>query len=239
MKKVLIVVAIGTAVLFGTCSAGIPGLPGAHAQVAKAANKLPKGIGGRAYLNSTGSIFTAKIQLPNTMKVSNATAYIYSGFRAVNGTEADIGLQYSSTYNIWKPVMKVGAKNEETYIEGEKQFTYKKGFRPGSTVQMTIYKNLNGNTRATFWGTNNHGYTGRIIAEIKGSNIGSISKWKTLATAAVSTESQRSAIIANFSTSFTGIKIDHKTVTPVVDIEDCATVNASAGSVSITVKKTK
>ncbi|WP_077735701.1 YrpD family protein [Bacillus sonorensis] len=201
MKKVLIVVAIGTAVLFGTCSAGIPGLPGAHAQVAKAANKLPKGIGGRAYLNSTGSIFTAKIQLPNTMKV--------------------------------------GAKNEETYIEGEKQFTYKKGFRPGSTVQMTIYKNLNGNTRATFWGTNNHGYTGRIIAEIKGSNIGSISKWKTPATAAVSTESQRSAIIANFSTSFTGIKIDHKTVTPVVDIEDCATVNTSAGSVNITVKKTK
>ena len=31
---------------------------------------------------------------------------------------------------------------------------YTKGIKPGSTVQMTIYtKNLNGHTRATFWGT--------------------------------------------------------------------------------------
>ncbi|MCI4170801.1 YrpD family protein, partial [Bacillus spizizenii] len=80
----------------------------------------------------------------------------------------------------------VGAKNEETYIEGKDKFTYNKVFRPGRTVQMTIYKNLNGNTRMTLWGTNNYGYTGRIITEIKGTNIGTISKWKTLATAAVS-----------------------------------------------------
>ncbi|NDK03889.1 Uncharacterized protein YncM [Bacillus subtilis subsp. subtilis] len=135
VKKVLIAGAVGTAVLFGTLSSGIPGLPAADAQVAKAASQLPKGIGGRAYLNSTGAVFTAKINLPDTVKYDTvSTPYIYSGFRATSGTEADIGLQYSKQYNVWKPLMKVGSKNEETYIEGKDKFTYNKGFRPGSTV---------------------------------------------------------------------------------------------------------
>ncbi|MEC3607338.1 YrpD family protein [Bacillus glycinifermentans] len=237
LKKWLMASAAGAAVLFGTFSAGIPGLPGADAQVAEAASKLPKGIGGRAYLNSTGSVFTAKIQLPSNIEVVNATAYIYSGFSAKNGTESDIGLQYSPTYKVWKPLMKVGSKNEETYIEGKEQFTYTKGFRPGSTVQMTIYKNLNGNTRATFWGTNNDGYTGRIIMEIQGTNIGTLLRWKTLATAAVSSESQRDAIRANFSATFNSITIDNKAVTPVVDTQDFATVAPSGNNVTISVKK--
>lgn len=237
MKKWLMASAASAAVLFGTFSSGIPGLPGAGAQVAEAASKLPKGIGGRAYLNSTGSIFTAKIQLPSNIEVANATAYIYSGFSAKNGTESDIGLQYSTTYKVWKPLMKVGSKNEETYIEGKEQFTYTKGFRPGSTVQMTIYKNLNGNTRATFWGTNNDGYTGRIIMEIQGTNISTLLRWKTLATAAVSSESQRDAIRANFSAAFNGITIDNKAVTPVVDTQDFATVVPSGNNVTISVKK--
>lgn len=151
MKKILIAGAVGTAVLFGTLSSGILGLPAADTQVAKAASQLPKGIGGRAYLNSSGAVFTAKIKLPDTVKNDDSvsTPYIYSGFSAKSGTEADIGLQYSKQYNVWKPLMKVGSKNEETYIEGKDKFTYNKGFRPGSTVQMTIYKNLNGNTRMT------------------------------------------------------------------------------------------
>ncbi|OBA08406.1 hypothetical protein A9D36_06220 [Bacillus subtilis] len=239
MKKVLIAGAVGTAVLFGTISTGIPGLPAADTQVAKAASKLPKGIGGRAYLNSTGAVFTAKIKLPDTVKHNDSvsTSYIYSGFRATNGTEADIGLQYSDQYKVWKPLMKVGSKNEETYIEGKDKFTYNKGFRPGSTVQMTIYKNLNGNTRMTLWGTNNDGYTGRIITEIQGTNIGAISKWKTLATAAVSYESQRDAIKTTFSTSFNNITIDNKAVTPVIDTQDNAKVSVSGNNVTISVNK--
>lgn len=239
MKKVLIAGAVGTAVLFGTLSSGIPGLPAADAQVAKAASQLPNGIGGRVYLNSTGAIFTAKITLPETVKNSDSvsTPYIYSGFRATSGTEADIGLQYSKQYNVWKPLMKVGSKNEETYIEGKDKFTYNKGFRPGSTVQMTIYKNLSGNTRMTLWGTNNDGYTGRIITEIQGTNIGTISKWKTLATAAVSYESQRDAIKATFSTSFNNITIDNKAVTPEVDTQDFAKVSVAGNNVTISVNK--
>ncbi|CCU58377.1 YrpD family protein [Bacillus subtilis] len=239
VKKVLIAGAVGTAVLFGTLSSGIPGLPAADAQVAKAASQLPNGIGGRVYLNSTGAVFTAKITLPETVKNNDlvSTPYIYSGFRATSGTEADIGLQYSKQYNVWKPLMKVGSKNEETYIEGKDKFTYNKGFRPGSTVQMTIYKNLNGNTRMTLWGTNNDGYTGRIITEIQGTNIGTISKWKTLATAAVSYESQRDAIKATFSTSFNNITIDNKAVTPVVDTQDFAKVSVAGNNVTISVHK--
>ncbi|MGG1240264.1 YrpD family protein [Bacillus sonorensis] len=237
LKKWLMASAVGIAMLFAAFSAGIPGLQGADTHVAKAASQLPNGIGGRAYLNSTGSVFTAKIKLPDTIQINNATAYIYSGFRAKNGTESDIGLQYSTLYKVWKPLMKVGAKNEETYIEGKDQFTNHKGFRPGSTVQMTIYKNMNGNTRATFWGTNNEGYTGRIIMEIQGTNVGTLLKWKTLATAAVSSESQRSSIKADFSASFTNITIDQKAVTPVVDTQDFAKVVPSGNNVKICVKK--
>lgn len=96
-EKILIAGAVGTAVLFRTFLAGIPGLPAADTQVAKAATQLPKGIGGRAYLNSTGTVFTAKIKLSDTVKHEDSfsTPYIYSGFRATSGTEADIGLQYS------------------------------------------------------------------------------------------------------------------------------------------------
>lgn len=105
MKKVLIAGAVGTAVLFGTLSSGIPGLPAADTQVAKAASQLPKGIGGRAYLNSTGQVFTAKIKLPDTVKHEDSvsTPYIYSGFSATNGTEADIGLQYSNNTTSGSP----------------------------------------------------------------------------------------------------------------------------------------
>ncbi|MDR4433931.1 YrpD family protein [Bacillus tequilensis] len=239
VKKVLIAGAVGTAVLFGTLSSGIPGLPAADAQVAKAATKLSKGIGGRAYLNSNGAVFTAKIKLPDTVKHDDSvsTPYIYSGFKAKSGTEADTGLQYSKQYNVWKPFMKVGAKNNQTYIEGKDKFTYTKGFRPGSTVQMTIYKNVNGNTRMTLWGTNNDGYTGRIITEIQETNIGTISSWKTLATAAVSYESQRDAIKTNFSTSFNNITIDNKAVTPVIDTQDNAKVSVSGNNVTISVNQ--
>ncbi|MEC1961083.1 YrpD family protein [Bacillus subtilis] len=233
MKKGLLAGALTATVLFGTCAVDVPGI--ISPKTAEAASQLTDGIGGRAYLNSTGAIFVTKIQLPSSIQVSNGTAYIYSGFSG--GTEADIGLQYSKQYNVWKPLMKVGSKNEETYIEGKDKFTYNKGFRPGSTVQMTIYKNLSGNTRMTLWGTNNDGYTGRIITEIQGTNIGTISKWKTLDTAAVSYESQRDAIKATFSTSFNNITIDNKAVTPVVDTQDFAKVSVAGNNVTISVNK--
>lgn len=93
-------------------------------------------------MNSNGAILVTKIQLPSSTQVSNGTAYIYSGFSG--GTESDIGFQYSDKYNVWKPYMKVGSKGQDQvqYLEGGSQFTNTKGFRPGSTVQLTIYKTL-------------------------------------------------------------------------------------------------
>ncbi len=233
MKKLLITSAISTAILMGTIPVSIPGL--SQTQEIDAA-QLSKGIGGRTYINSNGSILVTKIQLPSSMSVSNGTAYIYSGF--TGSKEADIGLQYSSTYNVWKPTMKVGANNQETYIEGKNDFTYTKGFKPGSTVQMTIYKNLNGHTRATFWGTNNVGYTGRIITEIQNSNIGSVTKWKLLSTVAVTDDIYRKDIRANFSTRFTDITLDSRAVTPVIDTQDFTSIQVSGNTVNMQVLKT-
>ena len=233
MKKLLITSAISSAILMGTFPVSIPGL--SQTQEIEAV-QLPKGIGGRTYINSNGSILVTKIKLPDTISVSNGTAYIYSGF--TGSKEADIGLQYSSTYNVWKPTMKVGANNQETYIEGKNDFTYTKGFKPGSIVQMTIYKNLNGHTRATFWGTNNVGYTGRIITEIQNSNIGTVKSWKLLATVAVTDDIYKKDIRANFSTSFSNITLDNRTVMPVINAEDFAEIKVSGNTVVMEVKKT-
>ncbi|TWG66456.1 uncharacterized protein YrpD [Bacillus subtilis J26] len=233
MKKGLLAGALTATVLFGTCAVDVPGI--ISPKTAEAASQLTDGIGGRAYLNSTGAIFVTKIQLPSSIQVSNGTAYIYSGFSG--GTESDIGFQYSDKYNVWKPYMKVGSKGQDQvqYLEGGSQFTNTKGFRPGSTVQLTIYKNLNGNTRATYWGTNNAGYNGRLISEISKTNVGSISKWKALAT--VATTGSRQSIKSNFSTSFTNITIDNKEITPVIDTQDFAKVTVSGNSVSLSVVK--
>ncbi len=170
------------------------------------------------------------------MSVSKGAAYIYSGF--TGSKEADIGLQYSPTYNVWKPTMKVGTNNQETYIEEHSNFTYTKGFKPGSTVQMTIYKNLNGHTRATFWGTNNVGYTGRIITEIQNSNIISVTKWKLLSTVAVTDDIYRKDIRANFSTRFTDITLDNRAVTLVIDTQDFTSIQVSGNTVNMQVLKT-
>lgn len=96
---------------------------------------------------------------------------------------------------------------------------------------------MNGNTRATYWGTNNDGYTGRIISELAQTNVGSITKWKALATVAVTSEDQRPYIKSNFSTAFTNITIDNKAVTPVIDTQDFAKLTVSGSAVSMSVVK--
>ncbi|MDO3659531.1 YrpD family protein [Bacillus sp. C28GYM-DRY-1] len=122
IKKILIAGAVEIAVLFRTFSAGIPGLPAADTQVAKAATQLPKGIGGRAYLNSIGTVFTAKIKLPDTVKLRTRSLHLI--FIQALGQQAELRQTSGSTANknVWKPAMKAGAKNEETYIEVKDKF---------------------------------------------------------------------------------------------------------------------
>ncbi|CAQ83976.1 conserved hypothetical protein [Photorhabdus asymbiotica] len=90
---------------------------------------ITNGIGGRAILNNTGAILTTKVALPeikdgSSFKAEGGTLYVYSGFSGQ--VESDIGFQYSTTYNVWKPIVKVGNRGQETvqYIEGKDNFTY-------------------------------------------------------------------------------------------------------------------
>ncbi|MFE7378048.1 YrpD family protein [Bacillus cereus] len=113
------------------------------------AEPIKKGIGGRAVLNSTGSVLATKVTLPEiknskgTLKATGGELYMYSGFSGP--VESDIGFLYSETYNVWKPYMKIGSNKDPIYIEGKDEFTNLNGFKPGTEVQLTIYKNLNGN----------------------------------------------------------------------------------------------
>ncbi|MER2473064.1 YrpD family protein [Photorhabdus laumondii] len=202
------------------------------------------GIGGRATLNSQGSILTTKITLPeikqgSLFKASGGTLYVYSGFSGQ--VESDVGFQYSTTYNVWKPYMKVGSRGQDTvqYLEGKDNFTYKNGFKPGSEVQLTIYKNLNGATRATYWGTSNNGYAGRLISEIKNTNVGSVSHWKILSTIAIprGTPEGNIKILKNYITTFKNITIDNKPVNPVIHATKKSRITTSSNNATIEITK--
>ncbi|MCR6790230.1 YrpD family protein [Bacillus thuringiensis] len=219
---------------------------------------IKDGIGGRAFLNSTGSILTTKVVLPEikqngTLKVSgDGTLFIYSGFSGK--IESDIGFQYSIEHNVWKPYMKVGSRgnNQVDYLEGELDFTYKNGFKPGSEVQLTIYKNLNGSTRATYWGTSNKGFTGRLISEMKNTNINSVDKWKALSTIAVPTKDKNgnplsSTVIEesvknirvkdSYNTTFKDIRIDNQPINPVIHATKFANMNNNSNNITIEITK--
>ncbi|MBS9438068.1 hypothetical protein EAE91_13165 [Photorhabdus noenieputensis] len=198
------------------------------------------GIGGRAILNSKGSILTTKITLPeikqgSSFKASGGTLYVYSGFSGQ--VESDIGFQYSAIYNVWKPYMKVGRRGQDAvqYIEGKDNFTYKNGFKPGSEVQLTIYKNLNGATRATYWGISNNGYASRLISEIKNTNVSSVSNWKILSTIAVfrGTPERNIKVHKEYIATFKNVVIDNKPVNPVIHATKGANITTSSNSAAI------
>ncbi|WP_142336112.1 YrpD family protein [Bacillus pseudomycoides] len=44
---------------------------------------------------------------------------------------------------------------------------------------------MNGSTRATYWGTSSKWFTGRLISEMRNTNINSVNHWKALSTIAV------------------------------------------------------
>ncbi|HFK1753530.1 hypothetical protein CN936_18695 [Bacillus cereus] len=218
----------------------------AHSYVkALQAEPIKKGIGGRSILNSTGSVLTTKVTLPEiknnngTLKAKGGELYIYSGFSGP--VESDIGFLYSETYNVWKPYMKVGGNKEPIYIEGKDEFTNLNGFKPGTEVQLTIYKNLNGNTRATYWGTNGKGYTGRLISEIKNTNISKVNNWKALSTIAVKDDSQTKNIKVNtqYRATFSDILIDNKPINPISNATEFAKIYTNNNKVSIDIIEKK
>ncbi|PGQ44110.1 hypothetical protein COA16_32475, partial [Bacillus thuringiensis] len=112
------------------------------------------------------------------------------------------------------------------YIEGKDEFTNLNGFKPGTEVQLTIYKNLNGKTRATYWGTNGKGNTGRLISEIKNTNISKVNNWKALSTIAVKDDSQTKNIKVNtqYRATFSDILIDNNPINPISNATEFAKI---------------
>ncbi|GGE78578.1 YrpD family protein [Priestia taiwanensis] len=206
-------------------------------------NPIPHGIGGRTIVNSTGSTLTTKVTLPvikenSSFKVTDGTVYVYSGF--AGSVESDIGFQYSPTYDVWKPYMKVGSRTNDQvkYLEGGANFTGSNGFKPGSEVQLTIYKNLNGSTRATYWGTSAKGFTGRLISEMQNTNVGSIKNWKVLSTVANTVESEIK-VNKGYSATFRDITVDNNPSSLTVHAQEHAytTTNGNTATINITSKQ--
>ncbi|WP_121302583.1 YrpD family protein [Photorhabdus asymbiotica] len=105
--------------------------------------------------------------------------------------------------------MLLGMRSFAAALQIEIYWVYTNGFKPGSEVQLTIYKNINGATRATYWCTSNKDYTNRLISEIKNTNIISVKNWKILSTIAVprGTPEKNIKIHKNYAAKFKNIVI--------------------------------
>jgi len=129
--------------------------------------ELNDGFGGKVVINNTSNKYLSfNVELPtvnevawsNTPQYATPIAYIYGGFEGGNGVvpgtttakkySSDIGLQYSSTHQVWKPFL-----NIERYTYSGKALTgynnvhTNNGFLPSAnttnrrTVSITIHVN--------------------------------------------------------------------------------------------------
>ncbi|SDE87788.1 protein of unknown function, YrpD [Fontibacillus panacisegetis] len=216
------------------------------------ANYLPDGIGGRVKIAGNGNYITSTVTLPTTTQMGNTQtgiAYIYSGFSGMKSSgasiETDMGLQYSKNNNgtfKWKPYLKWSADNTfgfGTHLPSNNVVNDQNGFKMGSNVTMTIYRNVNGNTRLSQLGTaicsDVNCYSQKetfltSIVEVAGTNVSSVTKWKLLATIAGS-----DSVKGKSYAKFTGVNVDGVTKTPVADGADYATITVGTGTATITV----
>ncbi|MBS9426875.1 hypothetical protein CE143_09680 [Photorhabdus luminescens] len=198
------------------------------------------GIGGRANLNSNGNILTTKITLP-VMKtqyafyVYDGTPYIYASFSGE--IESNIGFEYNPTYDVWQPIMSVEGFGSGSFTEGSEEFSDINGFLPGKEVQLTVYRYLNGATRAIYQGSSNIGYIGRAILEIPKTNINSkqINNWKLFSTVT----GNRIKVDRQYQVKFSDIVIDNTVLKPVIYATKQASVYVTHGKATITIQKSK
>ncbi|OON98733.1 MAG: hypothetical protein ATN35_03735 [Epulopiscium sp. Nele67-Bin004] len=211
-------------------------------------DEIDGGIGGRQYIVANGaSTLTATVSLPSsgTVSATNGIPYIYSGF---NGTfETDMGLQYSSAYNLWKPYFSLGnsaTSDTVDFASGYNEVQHVNGYLPGTDVSFVIESNNNGYIRlkqmgyakyADRLGNGTNTYLTSIL-QIKQSP-GTIQNFKVLATIASSSSSD-SSIKGNVSATFKNIQLDGSTNnTYLTPSTDYATVSRSGNNVSISVSK--
>ncbi|WP_372471200.1 YrpD family protein [Bacillus wiedmannii] len=94
---------------------------------------------------------------------------------------------------------------------------------------------------ATYWGTNGKGYTGRLISEIKNTNISKVNNWKALSTIAVKDDSQTKNIKVNtqYRATFSDILIDNKPINPISNATEFVKIYTNNNKVSIDIIEKK
>ncbi|MBU7315108.1 YrpD family protein [Paenibacillus oleatilyticus] len=220
-------------------------------RIAAAAGNLPGGIGGRAVVNTNGSYLNTTVRLatPNQLVgAPSGATYTYAGFTGTSGSQAvetDMGLQYSNAYNNhkWLPVMAVfkGSKTYGTFVSPYNQVQYKNGYKPGSDVNLTAYRNLNGSVRLSMSGyaicsdmtcsSQADTYLTSVL-EVANVNVSSVTRWKMLATIAGS-----DSVTGRSYAQFKNVNVDGTARNPVKDVEDYATVSVSGNTATITVSR--
>ncbi|MCZ8519835.1 MULTISPECIES: YrpD family protein [Paenibacillus] len=230
----------------------------AKGAVAAAAVNLPDGIGGKAVVTKNGSYFNATVRTATAAQLTGAPSgatYIYGGFsgtgRKYDGTstsypvEADMGLQYSNSYGYvkWTPMLSFynGVKSNGSFQSGYDKVQYKNGYKGGVDLNLTTYRNVNGNTRLSVSGTaecpdmactsQTDTYLTSVV-EVAGTNVSSVSKWKMLATIAGS-----ETVTGKNYAQFKNVNVDGVTQTPTVEAEDYATVSISGSTATINVSR--
>ncbi|MGG4036534.1 YrpD family protein [Paenibacillus cisolokensis] len=216
---------------------------------------IPNGIGGRAVIRQNGNYLTTTVRTATQAQMGSTTngiAWTYSGFSGVGDSasgnpgftvEADMGLQYSNSwgYVIWKPHVGYynGTQLRGTFLSGYDQVQYKNGFKGGTDVNFSVYRNVNNNLRLTQSGyaecgdmnCNNTSDTWLTsILEIANTKVTSVTQWKILATVAGSED-----VTGNNYADFKNIMVDGVAKTPVIDAQEYATINISGNRATITV----
>ncbi|WP_426449677.1 YrpD family protein [Paenibacillus sp. S-38] len=229
----------------------------AKGQVTTAAVNLPDGIGGKAVVAKNGSYMNATVRTATAAQLTGAPSgatYIYGGFSGVgkgsNGStsypvEADMGLQYSNAYGYvkWTPILSYynGVKSNGSFLASYDKVQYKNGFKGGVDLNLTTYRNYNGNTRLSISGTaecpdmactsQTDTYLTSVM-EVAGTNVSSVTKWKMLATIAGS-----ETITGKNYAQFKNVNVDGVSQTPTIEAEDYATVTVSGSTVTINVSR--
>lgn len=235
-----------------------PAPAAASDQLQAVAASLPGGIGGKAVVKKNGSYVNATVRLATASQLTGAPSgatYTYMGFsgtgRKYDGStnnfsiETDMGLQYSNAYGYvkWTPILGLynGKKMHGSYLSGYEKVQYKNGFKGGSDVNLTAYRNLNGNTRLSVSGyavcpdmgcsQQKDTYLTSVM-EVANSNVSSVNKWKMLATIAGSEN-----VTGHNYAEFKNVNVDGVSQVPTVEAEDYATVSVSGSTVKINVSR--
>ncbi|OWA35487.1 hypothetical protein B9G55_12675 [Saccharibacillus sp. O16] len=235
-------------------------------QSAAAKDAIPGGIGGRATVQKNGNISTFVIHTPSSTTGPSSRTYIYGGFsgkgvglndkNASRNVVADMGLVYTDAYGTkkWQPMINYywgndtdGHTTPGTIIAPYNEVYYKNGYLPDQDVKVSIYKNLNNNTRLSTQGYavhSNHDGTGgnaflTSVTEIAATKVSSTTSWKYLATIAdtVINKVPQGDAAGSVQAVIKGITIDNVNATPASDATDSASVSVNSNNVTIKVSK--